>query len=117
MLRQIAATWLLFFMAISWLTLIYKHNCIGFVFVAFALIGFIGLLKPFVIQWLFICVATVVYPLCCLASQLLLAIAFFLVITPIALILRFCRRDKLLLRPDSNQTTFWVYLNKSQTHK
>jgi len=116
-LRQIATIWLLLFLAISWLELTYKHNCIGFAFVAIALIGLIGLLKPFVIRWLLICVATIGYPLGCLVGQFMLVIAFFLVLTPIALILRLCRRDQLLLRPDSNQTTFWVNLTKSQTRK
>ena len=95
----------------------YNYNRIGFVLVAIALIGLIGLLKPIVIRKLFICVATVDYLLSCIVNRFLLVIAFFLAITPVALILRLCRRDQLLLRPDPNQTTFWVDLTKSQARK
>ena len=109
MLRQFAAIWLLFFSAISWMSFAYNYNRIGFVLVAIALIGLIGKL--------FICVATVDYLLSCIVNRFLLVIAFFLAITPVALILRLCRRDQLLLRPDPNQTTFWVDLTKSQARK
>jgi hypothetical protein len=43
-----------------------------------------------------------------IVSPIVLAVLFFLVITPFALVMRLFKRDVLLLRPDASKTSYWV---------
>lgn len=72
-----------------------------------ALVGVLGLVLPGAIRWLFIAVTVVTFPIGVVVSNLLLAGMFFLVVTPLGLLLRCRGRDPLQLKPDRARKTFW----------
>jgi hypothetical protein len=109
-LRQFAATWLLFLLAAGgYQWLIKRHPGAGLVLVALAvIIGVLGLLKPAAVRWLFVGWMILAFPIGWLISQLTLIILFYLVITPIAAFFRLRGRDLLLRKPASARSSFWI---------
>lgn len=58
-------------------------------------------------RWLFVGLTVVALPIGFVLSQILMAVIFYLVITPIALVFRASGRDVLGRRPAPNQSSFW----------
>ena len=108
-LRQFAAAWFIFFLAIALRqALAHGHKTTGWILGAIACIGLLGLVKPFVVRWLFIGATVAAFPIGWLVTQLILAIMFYLVLTPVALVFRWRGRDELQLKRKTEQTSFWV---------
>jgi hypothetical protein len=108
-LRQFAGAWLVFFSAIGihqWLNR--GNELLGQTMIGLALIfGLLGLIKPQAIRWLFVVAMALAFPIGWVVSQLVLAIIFYLVITPVALFFRLRRRDLLARKPAPDQISFW----------
>jgi hypothetical protein len=123
-LRQFAAAWLVFFLALAArqffarlpagtmsptaTTSVSHHPAAGCVFGAMALIGVAGLWRPQAVKWLFIGATIASFPIGWVVTQLMLAIMFYLVLTPVALIFRWRGRDELQLRRKPGQSSFWI---------
>jgi hypothetical protein len=108
-LRQFAFAWLVFFLATaSYQTLVRGRPAAGYAFGAVALIGLAGLVKPVAVRWLFIGAAVVAFPIGWAMSQIVLAVMFYLVLTPLALVFRWRGRDELQLRRKPGQSSFWI---------
>jgi len=109
-LRQFAAAWLAIFAAIGAQQFFSKHHTeLGAViFTAAVVVGVIGLLKPSAIHWLFIGASVVAFPIGWVVSQLAMAVIFYLLITPLALVFRLCGRDVLRRKSPLNRTSFWL---------
>ena len=108
-LRQFAAAWLVFFLAAaSYQTLVRGRPAAGYVLGAIALIGLAGLLKPLAVRWLFIGATVVAFPIGWLMTQVILAVMFYLVLTPLALVFRWRGRDELQLRREPEKSSFWI---------
>jgi len=109
-LRQFAAAWLVILSAVGAQQYFLKHHPVaGLVIFGVAIVaGVIGLIKPGTIRWLFIGASAVAYPIGWVVSQLVVAIMFYLLITPLAIVFRLCGRDVLLRKSALNRTSFWL---------
>jgi hypothetical protein len=108
-LRQFAVGWLLFFGALSRIWLRRGDEGAGLALLLAALaVGLLGLLKPAAIRPLFVAAMALSLPVGWIISQILLALVFFLVFTPLAVGFRLLGRDALARKPAPHRATFWV---------
>jgi hypothetical protein len=108
-LRQFAGAWLVFFLVLSAMAFWKRHNVPqSCVFVAVALYGIAGLVRPNAVRLLFIVASVAAYPIGWLVSQIVLAVMFYGVITPIGFFWKIRGRDTLQLRSEPKQPTFWI---------
>jgi len=73
-----------------------------------AVIGLIGLVHPRLAWPIYVAWMCAAFPVGWLVSHLLLAAVFYLLISPLGLLLRLAGRDKLKLRLDSDAKTYWT---------
>ena len=109
-LRQFSAAWLIFFSAFgAHQYFVRGHHRVGIASIIAALIfGILGLAKPAAVRWLFITSTTLAFPIGWLLSQIMLALMFYLVLTPIALIFRLTGRDVLQRKFDPTRKSYWL---------
>jgi hypothetical protein len=109
-LRLFAALSLVFFLAIGIYQYMEKaHHTLGTIFVVLALIiGPLGLIKPEAVRWIFVSWMVLAFPIGWLVSQLMLAVLFYLVLTPVAILFRLRGRDLLCRKHAPGRTTFWL---------
>lgn len=109
-LRQFAAAWLLFLLvwaAHQWLAR--GHQKAALVLAALAIVvGGLGLAVPATIRWLYVGCMIVAFPVGWVVSQVMLAILYFCVITPVALFFRLRGRDLLHRAPPREGASFWT---------
>ncbi len=108
-LRQFAAAWLVFFLLLA-ANQIWRRGHIpaGRALAVVALIGIIGLIKPNALRWLYVAASVVAFPIGWVVSQIMLAVLFYVVVTPMGFFWRGRGRDVLQLRPKKQQSTFWI---------
>lgn len=107
-LRQFAAAWLVVFLLLALRQVVAGHRTAGAVLGAVSLVGLVGLLKPATVRWLFIGATVAAFPIGWLVTQVILAVMFYLVLMPLALVFRCVRRDALQLRRRPEQTSLWT---------
>jgi saxitoxin biosynthesis operon SxtJ-like protein len=73
-----------------------------------AVIGLIGFIRPRLMRPVYVAWMCAVFPIGWLVSHLLLAAVFYLLITPLGLLLRLIGRDKLKLRFERDAKTYWT---------
>jgi hypothetical protein len=73
-----------------------------------AVLGVLGTLAPTFGRVVFILWMTLTYPIGWVMSHLILGVIYFLVLTPIGLLLRVSGRDALKLGFDRSATTYWT---------
>jgi hypothetical protein len=114
MLRQFAAAWFVFF-AVTALHQAFgrHHTTAGWVLGAIALIGVVGWLKPAAVRWLFVGATIVAFPIGWVVTNVVLALMFYLIVTPLALAFRWRGRDELQLRRRPGQNSFWIPREKA----
>jgi hypothetical protein len=109
-LRQFAAAWLIFFLVwagVQWLKR--GHPTAAMILGALAvLVGGLGLMVPTMIRWIYIGCMILAFPVGWVVSQVVLAVMFYCVITPVALLFRLRNRDLLHRVPPTDQGTFWT---------
>ncbi len=99
-LRQFAVMWLVFFAALAlW------HESIHLAVIA-GVGGLPGLWKPSLLRPIFVTWMIVVFPIGWLVSQVVLALMFYLLLTPLGLAFRLCGRDVLKLRVGTAES-YW----------
>jgi hypothetical protein len=103
-LRQFAAGWLLFFLALAaWQAFHHAHPKQGVALAVLAIVGGVaGLVKPSALRWLFRGWLILAFPIGWLISLAVLFVVFFGVFTPLALLFRWRGRDALRLRRPAN---------------
>ena|SRR2546429_9635208 len=108
-LKQFAAGCLVIFPAVAAFQYFkLGHHLLGIIFVAIGLtIGPLGLIKPAAIRWFFVIWMVLAFPIGWLVSQLMLALLFYLILTPVALLFRLRGRD-LLARKKPISASFWL---------
>lgn len=110
MLRQFAAALLV--LSLVWAVLLFPavraRPVLGALFGGLALLGAAGLLWPRAVRWPFIAATVVTFPIGLLVTQLILLVMFYLVITPIGLVLRSTGRDPLQRHRDPRRVTWWA---------
>jgi hypothetical protein len=77
-----------------------------------AVAGCIGLVKPSLIRPLYVGWMYAAYPIGWLIGHILLAVVFFVVLTPIGLIMRLLGRDPLQREFETNKPTYWEPLEQ-----
>src|ERR1043166_8790142 len=100
-LRQFAALWLVIFLAVG-AHQYFKlgHHTQGMVLGAVAVVvGTLGLIKPGAVRWIFVGWMVLAFPIGWLVSQIMLAVLFYLVLTPVAVLFRWRGRDVLARKP------------------
>jgi hypothetical protein len=108
-LRQFAAIWIVFFGGFGASSMWLKDSpqtALAFWFVAmFGVLGLAapGLLRPIYVAWM-----ALVWPIGWVVSHLLLGIVFYLVFTPIGLLMRAVGYDPLTREIDRDAKTYWT---------
>ena len=109
MLRQFAAAWLVLFLATGLRRILgHGHPAVGYALCAVAMIGVVGLIFPRTIRWLFLAATILAFPIGWVVTQVMLAIMFYLVLTPVGWYFRVRGRDELQLRNKPEQSSYWV---------
>jgi len=75
--------------------------------IAGGIVGVVGLVYPTLVRWIYTAWMAVAFPIGWVVSRAMLAILFYLVITPIALIFRLTGRDVLRLRR-RREDSYWT---------
>ena|ERR1051326_2432370 len=110
MLRQFAAAWLVFLLAAgAHQSLARGRHQLGLVMMVLAVVvGVLGLVCPSAIRWLFIGLMVLAFPIGWVVTQVMLALMFYVVITPVALVFRLMGRDPLHRKPDGGKVSYWT---------
>jgi hypothetical protein len=108
-LRQFAGLWLVFFGGMAlWEGLVKGHPILGLSLAAFALvIGLAGLTRPEWMRFIYVGWMVLAFPIGWTVSQVLLAMMFFGLFTPIGLFFRVVGRDPLQLARPSGRKSYW----------
>ncbi len=118
-LRQFGGIWLVFFTAatgVYW----YRGGTAEIalaVWGAAALAALAGLAYPPWMRLLFVGMSYLAFPIGWVISHLLLALIYYLVLTPIGLILKISGRDPLGRRLDPTASSYWVPLTEIKDAK
>jgi hypothetical protein len=109
-LRQFAAAWLIFFLAVgAYRYLARGQHSLGIAVGLMAVIvGVMGLIRPAAVRWLFVGATVLAFPIGWVVSQLMLALMFYGIVTPLALLFRLRGRDLLARKPAPHRSTFWL---------
>lgn len=109
MLRQFAGLWTGFFsIAACWQAWGRERPTVGLVLGALAVtVGPLGLLWPALMRPIFVAWMVVVFPIGWLVSRIVLALVFYGVMTPLAMVFRLMGRDSLTLRPQPATASYW----------
>ena len=73
-----------------------------------AIVGLTGLLRPEIIRYVYVAWMVAVSPIAFVVSNLIVAVVFYLVVTPIGLAMKFARRDVLKLELRRDADSHWV---------
>ena len=110
-LRWFGCLWLpLFLIAISTVVML-KAAFTGLVFVLapVALVSMLlGVVAPRLLKPIFVGLLLVTFPIGFVISHVVLAVLFFLLLTPVAVLMRFCGRDALRLRFERDARSYWI---------
>jgi len=108
-LRIFAALQILFFAFIAWT--VWKRTgsttAAGWIIGISAVIGVVGVIIPQAIRWIYVGWMIAVFPIGWVVSHTIIAAVYFLVITPIGLIMRLSGRDPMERRLEPSATTYW----------
>lgn len=108
-LRQFAALWLVIVGTLAiWNGSFGQRPMIGAALGAAAVtFGVLGLAWPLAVRWLFVGMTILALPIGWVVSHLLLALVYYGIFTPLALLFRLIGRDALHLRGQRDAATYW----------
>jgi hypothetical protein len=109
-LRQFAALWVGFFVLVGVYLFATGSSTAAVVLCAISAVGLIGWFLPPFIRPLYVVWMALAMPIGWVVSHLLLLAMFYLVFTPIGLIMRACGYDPLERRFDKTANTYWCDL-------
>ena len=91
----------------AWLR--YEQSQLALVLAGVALVSIlVSLVQPRILQPLFVILMVVTFPIGIVVSHLLIAAVYYLVITPIGLLLRLRGRDAMKRRIPGGEESYWV---------
>jgi predicted MFS family arabinose efflux permease len=76
--------------------------------IATCIVGLAGLAAPTVVRPVYVVWMTLAFPIGWTVSHLMMLAAFFLVLTPVGLLMRLCGRDPMQRRFDRDAKTYWL---------
>jgi len=109
-LRQFAGAWLIFFLAVALHRYVARgqHQAGIALGVMAVVVGGLGLIRPVLLRWLFVGATVLTFPIGWVVSQIMLAVMFYGIITPLALWFPLRGRDLLARKPAPNRASFWT---------
>jgi hypothetical protein len=108
-LRQFAAAWIVFCGLLAVRSYRHGYHTLAFgLAIAAVIIGVPGLIIPTCVRWIFVGWMTLAFPIGWLVSQLMMAVMFYVILTPVALIFRIRGRDLLHRNRATNRTSYWL---------
>jgi hypothetical protein len=109
-LRQFAGAWLIFFLAVGAFRYFGRgQHALGLAVGTMAVvIGVLGLIQPKAVRRLFLAATVATFPIGWVVSQIMMALMFYCVLTPLALVFRLRGRDLLARKPAPDRASFWV---------
>jgi len=108
-LRQFAALSILVFGGMAYWQGLQGRSTLALIFAGLAvLIGPLGLAKPQAIRFVFVGMTAVAFPIGWLVSHVVLALLFFGMFTPVALLFKLIGRDALARRQRPEVPTYWA---------
>jgi hypothetical protein len=109
-LRQFAALCLVIFGGLAlWQALGRGNSTAAMLWAALALgLGPVGLVWPQSLTWVYIGAMIATFPIGWVVSRVILALFFYVIITPVAAVFRLIGRDALRRRPRSELATYWL---------
>jgi hypothetical protein len=110
MLRQFACLWIVFFGILAfWQGWLCDHPITAAVLASVGgVIGLLGLVKPGAMRPIYRGGILIGFPIGWVVSNLLLSLLFFLMFTPLGLLLRLIRRDPLCLQHNPDLSSYWT---------
>jgi len=108
-LRQFAGLWLVFFGGMAlWQALVKGHAQLGLSLAALAaIVGLLGLTRPEWVRFIYVGWMVLAFPIGWTVSQVMLALMFFGLFTPIGLAFRLIGRDPLHRARPSARESYW----------
>ena len=107
-LRQFAALCLVVFGSMAWVGFVRGKLVAPILFSVLAVaLGPLGLIRPEAVRPVYTGWMKLVHPIGFVISQLVLALLFYGLFTPVALLFRLIGRDALSLRRDADVRTYW----------
>jgi hypothetical protein len=108
-LRQFAGLWLGFFLVLAAWQAYRQHTAAAAILAALALtVGPLGLVLPRLVQPIFVGWTVLAFPIGWVVSNTILALLYFGLFTPVALVFRLVGRDALALRRRAGAATYWT---------
>ncbi len=108
-LRIFAALQVLFFAFIAWS--VWRRTgsttIAGWIVAISVVVGIVGVIAPAAIRWIYVGWMIAVFPIGWVVSHTIIAAVYYLVITPIGLIMRMSGRDPMDRRFDPAAKTYW----------
>ena len=115
-LRVFATLWLIFLGTFAGLALRAGKPTLATLLVSLALIvGVLGLIAPPTIRLIYLGAVYVTFPIGFIMSHVILGIVYYLLITPIGLLMRLLGRDPLQRRFDPKRTSYWEPKTESRS--
>jgi hypothetical protein len=108
-LRQFAGLWLIFFGGLAGVRVWHGHAdaaAMGLAALA-VVIGALGLIRPQAVRFIYTGWMIAAFPIGWTVSQIMLAVLYFVVFTPVALVFRLMGRDSLKLRRPG-RASYWT---------
>jgi Saxitoxin biosynthesis operon protein SxtJ len=108
-LRQFAGLWFLFFAGLAcWQGFLKGNLTLAAIFAAMAIgIGPLGLIWPRAIRPVYVAALVLTFPIGWVVSQVVLALIFYAVFTPVAIVFRLIGRDALCRSRRPGQPSYW----------
>jgi hypothetical protein len=107
-LRVFATLWLVFVGVLGWWAQQRgSANLANVLWAVAGLVGVLGWVAPTTVRYVYIGSIYLTFPIGWVVSHIVLTVLYFLVITPIGLIMRALGRDPLQRRFDRKATTYW----------
>jgi hypothetical protein len=111
--RQLAVfglLWAVFFGVIGWIVWAKTDSLApaGIVWTAAAVVPLLGAVVPGLMRIVYLAMAYVAFPIGFVLSHVILALVYYLVLTPIGLLMRLFGYDPMHRRFDPDASTYWV---------
>jgi len=110
-LRQFAGIWLPASLGIIGAVVLFKWDGVTTAVVLWSIavvVAAVGLSWPKKVRWIYLGWMRAVYPIGWTVSHLILAIVYYLVMTPVGLVLRLVGYDPMHRKADKSAKTYWI---------
>jgi len=107
-LRWFSAFFFLFFTAIGTIRYYQGDESVANVLWCISLLGLVGLAVPALMRYVYVTWMVVFFPVGWTVSMVILSAVYYLVVTPLGLIMRLCGHDRLGRRIDPETDSYWT---------